>query len=327
MEYTQVVVVQFAIAKFRRVCKFRHPPDHSKGFRCFAPGLAGFNFWFRRSHRKYRHKTFKTNCAKRKGARRTPGIFRNSRTCNGCGSCWYGSARWSFAGSRYFFVFADYMRPAIRLAAISRAKCVFIFSHDSVGVGEDGPTHQPVEQLASLRAIPGLQVIRPADPNETVAAWCAAVDHDGPTALILSRQNVQSVTDGSAVQNGAGVVRDCQGTPTIILVGTGSEVGLCVDAANELNKNGEKCRVVSMPSWDRFERLTQADKEKIFTPRTPVMSIEAGVTMGWDRYADLTLGIDRFGASAKGAVALEKLGINLDSAVLAAATLIKSFNS
>lgn len=226
-----------------------------------------------------------------------------------------------------FFVFADYMRPAIRLAAISRAKCVFIFSHDSVGVGEDGPTHQPVEQLASLRAIPGLQVIRPADPNETVAAWCAAVDHDGPTALILSRQNVQSVTDGSAVQNGAGVVRDCQGTPTIILVGTGSEVGLCVDAANELNKNGEKCRVVSMPSWDRFERLTQADKEKIFTPRTPVMSIEAGVTMGWDRYADLTLGIDRFGASAKGAVALEKLGINLDSAVLAAATLIKSFNS
>ena len=226
-----------------------------------------------------------------------------------------------------FFVFADYMRPAIRLAAISRAKCVFIFSHDSVGVGEDGPTHQPVEQLASLRAIPGLQVIRPADPNETVAAWCAAVDHDGPTALILSRQNVQSVTDGSAVRNGAGVVRDCQGTPTIILVGTGSEVGLCVDAANELNKTGEKCRVVSMPSWDRFERLTQVDKEKIFTPRTPVLSIEAGVTMGWDRYADSTLGIDRFGASAPGSIALEKLGINLNSAISAATDLIKSFNS
>lgn len=226
-----------------------------------------------------------------------------------------------------FFVFADYMRPAIRLAAISRAKCVFIFSHDSVGVGEDGPTHQPVEQLASLRAIPGLQVIRPADPNETVAAWCAAVDHDGPTALILSRQNVQSVTDGSAVRNGAGVVRDCQGTPTIILVGTGSEVGLCVDAANELTKTGEKCRVVSMPSWDRFERLTRPDKEKIFTPRTPVLSIEAGVTMGWDRYADSTLGIDRFGASAKGAIVLEKLGINLNSVISAATDLIKSFNS
>lgn len=226
-----------------------------------------------------------------------------------------------------FFVFADYMRPAIRLAAISHAKCVFIFSHDSVGVGEDGPTHQPVEQLASLRAIPGLQVIRPADPNETVAAWCAAVDHDGPTALILSRQNVQSVTDGSAVRNGAGVVRDCQGTPTIILVGTGSEVGLCVDAANELTKTGEKCRVVSMPSWDRFERLTRADKEKIFTPRTPVLSIEAGVTMGWDRYADSTLGIDRFGASAPGSIALEKLGINLNSVISAATDLIKSFNS
>jgi transketolase len=226
-----------------------------------------------------------------------------------------------------FFVFADYMRPAIRLAAISRAKCVFIFSHDSVGVGEDGPTHQPVEQLASLRAIPGLQVIRPADPNETVAAWCAAVDHDGPTALILSRQNVQSVTDGSAVRNGAGVVRDCQGTPTIILVATGSEVGLCVDAANELTKTGEKCRVVSMPSWDRFERLTRVDKEKIFTPRTPVLSIEAGVTMGWDRYADSTLGIDRFGASAPGSIALEKLGINLNSVISAATDLIKSFNS
>jgi len=226
-----------------------------------------------------------------------------------------------------FFVFADYMRPAIRLAAISHAKCVFIFSHDSVGVGEDGPTHQPVEQLASLRAIPGLQVIRPADPNETVAAWCAAVDHDGPTALILSRQNVQSVTDGSAVRNGAGVVRDCQGMPTIILVGTGSEVGLCVDAANELTKTGEKCRVVSMPSWDRFERLTRVDKEKIFTPRTPVLSIEAGVTMGWDRYADSTLGIDRFGASAPGSIALEKLGINLNSVISAATDLIKSFNS
>ncbi|MBJ7397499.1 MAG: transketolase [Ilumatobacteraceae bacterium] len=226
-----------------------------------------------------------------------------------------------------FFVFADYMRPAIRLAAISHAKCVFIFSHDSVGVGEDGPTHQPVEQLASLRAIPGLQVIRPADPNETVAAWCAAVDHDGPTALILSRQNVQSVTDGSAVRNGAGVVRDCQGTPTIILVGTGSEVGLCVDAANELTKTGEKCRVVSMPSWDRFERLTRVDKEKIFTPRTPVLSIEAGVTMGWDRYADSTLGIDRFGASAPGSIVLEKLGINLNSVISAATDLIKSFNS
>ncbi len=226
-----------------------------------------------------------------------------------------------------FFVFADYMRPAIRLAAISGARCVFIFSHDSVGVGEDGPTHQPVEQLASLRAIPGLQVIRPADPNETVAAWCAAVDHKGPTALILSRQTVLSVTDGSAVATGAGVVRECEGKPSIILVGTGSEVGLCVNAADELSKTGEKCRVVSMPSWDRFERLSKEQQQKIFPKDVPVLSVEAGVTMGWERYADHTIGINRFGTSAPGAIALEKLGINLEAVLKASRSLIKDYNT
>lgn len=226
-----------------------------------------------------------------------------------------------------FFVFADYMRPAIRLAAISGARCVFIFSHDSVGVGEDGPTHQPVEQLASLRAIPGLQVIRPADPNETVAAWCAAVDHNGPTALILSRQTVLSVTDGSAVATGAGVVRDCDGKPTIILVGTGSEVGLCVNAASELSKTGEKCRVVSMPSWDRFERLSKEQQREIFPSDIPVLSVEAGVTMGWERYADQTIGINRFGTSAPGAIALEKLGINLEAVLQASRSLIKDYKT
>ena len=226
-----------------------------------------------------------------------------------------------------FFVFADYMRPAIRLAAISGARCVFIFSHDSVGVGEDGPTHQPVEQLASLRTIPGLQVIRPADPNETVAAWCAAVDHNGPTALILSRQTVLSVTDGSAVATGAGVVRDCDGKPTIILVGTGSEVGLCVNAAGELSKTGEKCRVVSMPSWDRFERLSKEQQREIFPKDVPVLSVEAGVTMGWERYADQTIGINRFGTSAPGAIALEKLGINLEAVLQASRSLIKDYKT
>jgi len=221
-----------------------------------------------------------------------------------------------------FFVFADYMRPAIRLAAISRAKCVFIFTHDSVGVGEDGPTHQPVEQLASLRAIPGLQVIRPADPNETIAAWCAAVDHDGPTALILSRQNVPSVTDGSAVDKGAGVVRDCNGSPDLILVATGSEVGLCLNAAEQLTKSGNQCRVVSMPSWDRFERLSKDQQQTIFPSQVPVLSVEAGVTMGWEKYADQTIGINRFGTSAPGAIALEKLGINLEAVLTASNQLI-----
>jgi len=219
-----------------------------------------------------------------------------------------------------FFVFSDYMRPAIRLAALSKAKCVFVFSHDSVGVGEDGPTHQPVEQLASLRAIPGLQVIRPADPNETVAAWCAAVDHQGPTALILSRQNVASVTDGSAVKSGAGIIGQSVATPKAVLLATGSEVGLCAQAQVELKKANIQVQVVSMPSWDRFERLGQANSAKLFPQGVPVISVEAGVTFGWHKYADHTIGIDRFGASAPGAVAMSELGVSVDAVV----TMVKS---
>ena len=211
-----------------------------------------------------------------------------------------------------FFVFADYMRPAIRLAALSKAKCVFIFSHDSVGVGEDGPTHQPVEQLASLRAIPDLQVIRPADPNETVAAWCAAVDHDGPTAIVLSRQNVLSVTDGTAVKDGVGIVGQVIADPHVVLIGTGSEVGLCTQAAEQLNEVGIKAQVVSMPSWDRYERSDKSQDAKIFPAGVPVVSVEAGVTLGWHKYADHIIGIDRFGASAPGAVALKELGISVE---------------
>ncbi len=214
-----------------------------------------------------------------------------------------------------FFVFADYMRPAIRLAALSKAKCVFVFSHDSIGVGEDGPTHQPVEQLASLRAIPGLQVIRPADPNETVSAWCAAVDHHGPTAIILSRQSVLSVTDGSAVQNGAGIVGKHVEKPDVILLATGSEVGLCVKACEEMAALDIKAQIVSMPSWDRYERSEKSDQAKIFPSGVPVVSVEAGVTIGWHKYADYTIGIDRFGASAPGSIALKELGISKESVV------------
>lgn len=214
-----------------------------------------------------------------------------------------------------FFVFADYMRPAIRLAAISKAKCIFIFSHDSVGVGEDGPTHQPIEQLASLRAIPDLQVIRPADPNETVSAWCAAVDHDGPTAIILSRQSVLSVTDGSAVHRGVGVVGQSFSKPKVVLVGTGSEVGLCTQAAEQLLKVGIQAQVVSMPSWDRYERSDKSNHDEVFPIGVPVISVEAGVTMGWHKYADHSIGIDRFGASAPGSVVLKELGISVEAIV------------
>ncbi len=209
-----------------------------------------------------------------------------------------------------FFVFADYMRPAIRLAAISHAKVVFVFSHDSVGVGEDGPTHQPIEQLASLRAIPKLQVIRPADSNETVQAWCAAVDHDGPTALILSRQGVPLVTDGTAVIRGAGIIVEPDRVDAI-LIGTGSELALCLGAAESLALEDIGVRVVSMPSWDRFELQAPDWRASVLPGGPPIVSVEAGSTFGWSRYANISIGIDQFGASAPGKVALENLGINI----------------
>lgn len=211
-----------------------------------------------------------------------------------------------------FFVFADYMRPAIRLAALSGARCVFVFSHDSVGVGEDGPTHQPVEHLASLRAIPGLQVIRPADARETAEAWIAAVTHDGPTAIILSRQNLQVVTDGSAVEPGAALIRDASGAQASI-VATGSEVTVALGAADLLAADGIPVRVVSMPSWDRFQRLDRDSRNTILPRDLPTISVEAGSTFGWERYADVSIGIDRFGASAPGPEVMKRLGITAEA--------------
>lgn len=208
-----------------------------------------------------------------------------------------------------FFVFADYMRPAIRLAALSKAKCVFVFSHDSVGVGEDGPTHQPIEQLASLRIIPGLQVIRPADPNETSQAWLAAATHDGPTAIILSRQTVPSITDGMAVENGAAIIRNSN-APSATIIGTGSEVSVALAAADLLAVEGIQCNVVSMPSWDRFAVLDAKTKDTVIPRTMPRISVEAGSTFGWASYATHSVGIDRFGASAPGSVVMENLGIS-----------------
>jgi len=214
-----------------------------------------------------------------------------------------------------FFVFVDYLRPALRLAALSQARVVFVFSHDSVGVGEDGPTHQPVEHLATLRALPGLQVIRPADAAETVAAWKAAVSTAGPTALVLSRQNLPQITDGSAVDNGAGVVGAPVDHPDVILVGTGSEVALCLEAAELLRGDGVAARVVSMPSWDRFERAGSAFRSHILPPGVPVLSVEAATTFGWARWSHDQIGIDRFGASAPGSRVMSELGIRVDHVV------------
>ena len=220
-----------------------------------------------------------------------------------------------------FFVFLDYMRPPVRLAALSGAKVCFVWTHDSVGVGEDGPTHQPVEQLATLRAIPGLHVIRPADGNETVAAWLDAVRHDGPTALVLSRQDIEVVTDGSAVERGAGIVVDEDG-PDVVLVATGSEVAVCVHAAEQLAGEGITARVVSIPSWDRFEQQDEPTQEAILPPDLPVLAVEAGVALGWHRYADDVISIERFGASAPGNAVLDRLGINVDHVVERARALL-----
>ena len=221
-----------------------------------------------------------------------------------------------------FFVFSDYMRPSIRLAALSGAKCCFVFTHDSVGVGEDGPTHQPVEQLATLRAMPGLHVIRPADGNETIQAWADIVRHDGPSALILSRQNIRVVTDGSAVARGAGIVTDSDGEPDVILVGTGSEVEVCVDAADRLRQQGHAVRVVSLPSWDRFAEQADDFQDSIMPIGVPALSVEAATTFGWERWSDDSIGIDRFGASAPGELVLDKLGINVDNVVERATALL-----
>ena len=209
-----------------------------------------------------------------------------------------------------FFVFADYMKPAIRLAALSKARVVFVFSHDSVGVGEDGPTHQPVEQLASLRSIPGLQVIRPADGAETAQAWISALEFDGPTALILSRQNLPQTTTGSGVIQGFEVLRAATPQPDVAIVATGSEVSTALEAATLLEEIGITCRVVSMPSWDRMRSCGKSAFDKAIGECRHSFSLEAGSTMGWHEFVDHPIGIDRFGASAPGGVVMEKLGIS-----------------
>jgi transketolase len=247
---------------------------------------------------------------------------------HGMGAAMVGMARHGgvLPAGGTFFVFYDYMRPPVRLAALSGAKVLFVFTHDSVGVGEDGPTHQPVEQLAGLRAVPRLQVIRPADANETVAALRAAIDHDGPTALVLSRQSTPVVTDGSAVDLGAGIVRHTDGEPDIVLLATGTEVATCVAAADRLADEGVAARVVSLPSWDRFELQSDEVQDAVLPEDVPVLSVEAASTFGWARWADASIGIDRFGASAPGDVVLDHLGINVDHIVQQAHVLVSEFD-
>jgi transketolase len=224
-----------------------------------------------------------------------------------------------------FFVFSDYMRGAVRLAAISEAHVLFVWSHDSVGLGEDGPTHQPVEHLASLRAMPGLRVIRPADANETAHAYRIAIESNGPTGLILSRQKLP-VLEGTAaraadVARGAYVLRDAD-DPDIVLIGTGSEVSVCVGAADLLAGEGVTARVVSMPSWELFDGQDPDYQDAVLSDALPTLAVEAASSFGWERYADASVSIDRFGASAPGNVVLEKLGFTPENVAAEARALL-----
>jgi transketolase len=232
--------------------------------------------------------------------------------------------------SATFFVFSDYMKPAMRLGAIMGLKAIYVFTHDSIGVGEDGPTHEPIEQLAGVRAIPKLTTIRPADANESVEAWAFAIQHDGPTLLVFTRQNLP-ILDRSAAKGdltkGAYIISDAEGgTPDIILIGCGSEVQLCVGAQQKLKESGIKARVVSMPSMNLFDAQDAAYKEAVLPAAvTKRISVEAGSTFGWHKYVGLdgiTIGVDHYGASAPGERIFQEFGFSVENVTAKALSLV-----
>jgi transketolase len=217
-----------------------------------------------------------------------------------------------------FFVFTDYMRPSIRLSALMGLGVVWIFTHDSVAVGEDGPTHQPIEHLAAMRAIPGLTVIRPADATETAVAWkITAEDIDGPVCLVLSRQALpvldrSKYASADGVERGAYVLADAD-APRAILVATGAEVSTALEAQEVLAGRGVAVRVVSMPSWEIFEQQTPEYRDEVLPADLPKMSVEAASPFGWARWVDHSVAIDTFGASAPGAEVLAHFGFTGES--------------
>jgi transketolase len=219
-----------------------------------------------------------------------------------------------------FLIFSDYCRPAIRIAALSNIPATYVFTHDSIGLGEDGPTHQPIEHLASLRAIPNVQVLRPADANETAWAWKAALEfREGPSLLVLTRQALPVLqrgdkNDASLTMKGAYIISDSQKeTPDAILMATGSEVQLALKANQKLKKEQIDARVVSMPSWELFAQQDQAYRDKVLPPEVKArVSVEAAAPFGWERWIGSTgtaIGLDRFGASAPYEEIYEHLGI------------------
>ncbi|MGH8191865.1 MAG: transketolase, partial [Rhodanobacteraceae bacterium] len=232
-----------------------------------------------------------------------------------------------------FMVFSDYMRPPMRLAAIMGLHVINVFTHDSIAVGTDGPTHEPVEQLAGLRSVPNLNVIRPGDANETAVAWKVAIEtSDRPTVLVLSRQSVPTLdrtvfASPEGVRRGAYVLLDVDGaTPDLIVIGTGAETGLVAEATRKLQADGAKVRAVSMPSWELFAQQDQAYRDFVLPPQVKKrLAVEAGVAQGWERWvgdAGATLTVNRYGASAPGKTVLEKYGFTVDHVIVQAKALL-----
>jgi transketolase len=232
-----------------------------------------------------------------------------------------------------FLIFSDYMRPAVRLAAFMRQQVIYIYTHDSIGLGEDGPTHQPIEQLSALRAIPQFTLIRPADASETAEAWKVAVNHDdGPVALVLTRQKLALIdreryASASGVAQGAYVLADPDGgaAPRVVLLSSGSEVALILAAHQKLGEQGIASRVVSMPSMELFARQSKEYQDSVLPPGVPRVSIEAAHPMSWYRWVGANgtaLGLERFGASSPYERIYEELGLTADAVVKAAKALV-----
>jgi transketolase len=247
------------------------------------------------------------------------------------GMAYHGGVR-SFTAT--FFVFSDYERPAVRIAALSKLPVIFVFTHDSIGVGEDGPTHQPIEHLAALRAIPNLWVLRPADANEVAQAYRLAMRRtDGPVAIVLTRQKVPTfdrtkMAPVAGVSRGAYVLSEAAGgPPQVVLIATGSEVATAIAAQEKLQTQNVRARVVSMPSWELFLDQTPEYRDSVLPRDVPArVSIEAGCTLGWHRWVGdrgITIGIDRFGASGPGSVLIKQFGLTVDNIVRAATSLLK----
>ena len=231
-----------------------------------------------------------------------------------------------------FFTFSDYMRPSIRLAALSKAHVIYVWTHDSIGLGEDGPTHQPIEQLASLRAMPDMMLLRPGDANEAVEAWKIAVAHtDGPVGLVFTRQKLpifdrSKLAPAAGTAKGAYVLADSAGPPKLILIATGSEVSIALEAHNQLTREGVASRVVSIPCWDLFEAQPQSYKDTVLPPGVKArVSVEAASPLGWERYVGLegaVIGLNRFGASAPGEIVMRELGFTPEHIVKVAKSIL-----